>query len=98
MLAAYNMPCSCKPTCLISAACLTVQPYTPCLCRWEGKVHKDPELLLIIKSRAALLEVLTQRVKEWHPYDEPEVVALPVQGGSVSYLKWVMDNTGAGSS
>jgi periplasmic divalent cation tolerance protein len=67
-------------------------------CRWEGKVHKDPELLLMIKSRAALLETLTQRVKEWHPYDEPEVVALPVLGGSVSYLKWVMDNTAAGSS
>lgn len=62
---------------------------------WEGKVNKDPELLLIIKTRGALVEQLTSAVKSMHPYTEPEVVATPITGGSPSYLKWLVDSTKA---
>jgi uncharacterized protein involved in tolerance to divalent cations len=62
---------------------------------WEGKVNRDEELLLMIKSRQTLVPALTQHVKGMHPYDECEVIALPITGGSASYLKWVMDNTKA---
>ncbi len=62
---------------------------------WEGKVNRGEELLLMIKSRQALVPALTQHVKGMHPYDECEVIALPITGGSASYLKWVLDNTKA---
>lgn len=57
------------------------------------QVNKDPELLLIIKTREELLGQLTSFVKTHHPYDEPEVVALPILGGSPSYLQWLMSST-----
>ena len=65
---------------------------------WDGKVNRDEELLLMIKSREALVPELTQHVKGLHPYDECEVISLPISGGSISYLKWVMDSTKAAGS
>lgn len=65
-------------------------PAVPC----RGlQVNKDPELLLIIKSRSSLLPQLTAAVRAQHPYTEPEVLALPVLGGSPSYLQWLLDST-----
>lgn len=63
--------------------------------RWQGDINVDKELLLIIKTKTTLLQPLTAAVKELHPYDEPEVVAVPVLGGSPSYLAWVADSTRA---
>lgn len=63
--------------------------------RWQGDINVDKELLLIIKTKTTLLQPLTTAVKELHPYDEPEVVAVPVLGGSPSYLAWVADSTRA---
>ena len=62
---------------------------------WDGKVRKDSELLLIMKTQAALLQQLVDTVKSHHPYDEPEVISLPISGGSRSYLQWIHDSTGA---
>lgn len=61
--------------------------------KWKGQLEVDNELLLIIKTKTALLEALTASVKANHPYDEPEVVAVPILGGSPSYLAWVAQNT-----
>ena len=62
---------------------------------WDDKVQKDSELLLIMKTQAALLQQLVDTVKSHHPYEEPEVISLPISGGSQSYLKWIHDSTGA---
>jgi periplasmic divalent cation tolerance protein len=75
------------------AACGSIVPGLTSVYRWQGAVHKDPELLLVIKTRAALLSALAARVKQLHPYDEPEVLALPAVGGSAGYLRWVLDST-----
>ncbi|GLC33585.1 hypothetical protein PLESTB_000092000 [Pleodorina starrii] len=75
------------------AACVNLLPGVTSIYSWKGKVEKDAELLLIIKSRSELLPELTAFVRANHPYDEPEVVGLPILGGSVSYLQWLMDNT-----
>lgn len=75
------------------AACVNIVPGVTSIYFWEGKVNKDQELLLIIKTRRNLLPDLTAAVKGMHPYDEPEVVGLPILGGSESYLKWVRDST-----
>ena len=56
---------------------------------WEGKVHEDAELMLMIKTRTNLVDTLTKWVKANHPYDECEVISVPVEGGSQSYIDWV---------
>ncbi|GAB4815006.1 hypothetical protein N2152v2_002052 [Parachlorella kessleri] len=75
------------------AACVNIIPGLESIYVWEGKVNRDEELLLMIKSRESLVAELTQHVKGLHPYDECEVISLPISGGSMSYLKWVMDST-----
>lgn len=88
---------------LTGARTFCVWQSTPCplragiesVYRWQGDINVDKELLLIIKTKTALLQPLTSAVKELHPYDEPEVVAVPILGGSPSYLAWVADSTRA---
>lgn len=59
---------------------------------WEGKVEESQEELLVIKTRTSLIEELTKHVQANHPYDECEVISLPVTGGSSSYLSWVVNS------
>ncbi|PNW86332.1 hypothetical protein CHLRE_02g082350v5 [Chlamydomonas reinhardtii] len=79
------------------AACVNILPGVTSIYFWDGKVNNDAELLLIIKSREDLLPELTAFVKANHPYDEPEVIGLPILGGSPSYLQWLMDSTNKGA-
>jgi periplasmic divalent cation tolerance protein len=71
------------------AACVNVVPGMRSTYRWEGAVQKDDELLLVAKTRADRLAALTARVRALHPYELPEVLALPAAGGSDAYLAWV---------
>ncbi len=71
------------------AACVNLVPGVRSIYRWEGAVQDDTEVLLIAKTREALLSALTARVEVLHPYDVPEVVALPIVGGSAAYLAWL---------
>ncbi|PIV85784.1 MAG: divalent-cation tolerance protein CutA, partial [Nitrospirae bacterium CG17_big_fil_post_rev_8_21_14_2_50_50_9] len=61
--------------------------------RWKGKVQKEQEVLLIIKSRLALFDRIEQRVRELHSYEVPEIVAVPIVKGSPPYLDWVGEET-----
>jgi len=49
--------------------------------RWQGKVERDQELLLIIKTKSELVSTVANEIKSKHPYDVPEVISLPIQGG-----------------
>ncbi len=60
---------------------------------WEGKVNKDKELLLMIKTQQGKMEQLTTWVRDKHPYDECEVISVPITGGSHSYIQWVLDSS-----
>ncbi|MDJ0789659.1 MAG: divalent-cation tolerance protein CutA [Myxococcota bacterium] len=71
------------------AACVNVVPGIASVYRWEGAVQEDSEVLLIVKSRAGRAAALAERVRALHPYDLPEVLALPAVGGSEAYLDWV---------
>jgi periplasmic divalent cation tolerance protein len=73
------------------AACANLVPGVRSVYRWQGEVHEDPEVLLIVKTRAALVAALEARVRELHPYEVPEVLALDVAAGSAPYLEWVRD-------
>ncbi len=71
------------------AACVNVIPNAVSFYRWEGKVQRDQEVLLIAKSRKDVLEDLIRRVRSLHSYTVPEIIALPLSGGSDDYLRWV---------
>lgn len=71
------------------AACINVVPRVESHYLWRGTQEEDEEALLVAKVAADRLEAFTARVKALHPYEVPEVVALPVQGGNPDYLAWV---------
>lgn len=71
------------------AACVNLVPGLRSIYRWEGALHDDAEVLLLVKTRTDRLEALSARVKELHPYALPEVLALPASGGSPAYLEWL---------
>lgn len=74
------------------AACVNVVAGVRSFYRWEGDVQTDNEVLMIIKTDAAHLEQLTDRLVAEHPYECPEVVALPVAGGYEGYLSWLSES------
>jgi periplasmic divalent cation tolerance protein len=71
------------------AACVNVVPGVRSIYRWQGAVQDDTEVLLVMKTRADRVDALGARVRELHPYDVPEVLALAAAGGSADYLAWV---------
>ena len=76
------------------AACGNVLPGIRSIYRWEGKVQDEPEALLVLKTHRDRFEALRNRVLALHPYQVPEVIALPVEAGSAGYLAWVAGETG----
>jgi periplasmic divalent cation tolerance protein len=74
-------------------ACVNVVPSIKSFFFWEGKSDQQSEVLLIAKSRKALLNQIIEHVKKIHSYSVPEVIAIPVIGGSEDYLKWVEETT-----
>ena len=76
------------------AACVNITSSVESIFWWQGKIDSSKEALLIIKTREALLDELIKKVKELHSYDVPEIIALPIIGGSKEYLKWLNDSTG----
>ncbi len=61
--------------------------------RWEGRLNSEQEVLLIAKSRRERLDEIQAQVHELHSYQTPEIIALPIIGGSAAYLDWVADET-----
>ena len=75
------------------AACVNLLDGVRSIYRWEGAIEDEREALAIFKTTAGRLQALERRVTELHPYDVPEVVALPITGGSSAYLSWVAEAT-----
>lgn len=75
------------------AACVNVVPGLRSIYRWKGKVQKDDELLLIIKTGGERVEELRQALLGGlHPYEVPELVVLEVAGGHPPYLEWMAES------
>lgn len=74
------------------AACVNVLPAMQSVYRWEGRVDQAAEYQLIMKTTTDRVEALERRLTELHPYDVPELLVLPVSGGSAAYLRWVQDS------
>lgn len=75
------------------AACVNLVHGIESVYRWEGKVVKESEVLLIVKTVAGSYELLERRVKELHSYSTPEVVGVVIERGSADYLKWLISAT-----
>jgi periplasmic divalent cation tolerance protein len=75
------------------AACGNVIPGLRSIYRWEGQVQDEPEALLVLKTTRSRFEALRERVLALHPYEVPEVIALPVEVGSAPYLAWIAGET-----
>jgi len=71
------------------AACVNIVPAIESIYRWEGKVTRDHESLMIIKTTGERYDDLERRVKELHSYSTPEVIALKIERGSEQYLNWL---------
>lgn len=61
--------------------------------RWHGELETEEEFRLEFKTTADLFDKLAARVTELHTYDEPQVIATPILGGTESYLQWIRDET-----
>jgi len=71
------------------AACVNIVPAVSSLFWWQDKVEKAEESLLMVKSRASVLNQIVKLVKQHHSYDVPEIIALPIIGGNPDYLEWI---------
>jgi periplasmic divalent cation tolerance protein len=76
------------------AACAQVVPGVTSIYRWEGVVERSSERLLLIKTRRSMFGSVEAAIRTRHPYDVPEIVALPVSEGYEPYLAWVNATTG----
>jgi periplasmic divalent cation tolerance protein len=75
------------------AACANLIPGLTSIYRWQGRVHRDREVLLVIKARRRQFRRLADRVASLHPYDTPQIVALPIVAGAERYLAWLAEST-----
>jgi len=71
------------------AACVQVIGPITSTYRWQGEIETAEEWLCVIKSRQDLYDVLEAAIREVHPYDVPEILAVPVVAGSKDYLAWL---------
>ncbi len=75
------------------AACVNVLPPMDSIYRWKGGVERERERQVLLKTTMARVDSLTARIAQLHPYEVPELLVMPVIGGSDAYLKWVSDAT-----
>ncbi len=71
------------------AGCVQISGPVNSMYRWQGRIMEDQEWLLIVKSDRKHFIELENEVKRIHPYEVPEILALPVKDGNSSYLKWL---------
>ncbi len=71
------------------AACINILPTLTSVYRWKGKIEKDQETLLLIKCSKNRYSDIERRLTELHPYELPEIIAVPVEQGHPEYLHWV---------
>ena len=71
------------------ATCVNIVPAVQSIYRWQGKIEQDNEVLLIIKTRQDKFAPLEVLIREHHPYELPEIVAVPIDTSSKEYLNWI---------
>ncbi len=77
-----------------SAACVNLLSPATSIYRWKGKVEEEGEIPALLKTTREGFAKLEVELRERHPYDVPEIVAVPIEAGSSAYLDWVRENVG----
>ena len=75
------------------AACVQILPEMESVYRWQGKIERQAEILLLAKTTRAKFADLEREVRALHSYDTPEIIAVPVEMGSAAYLQWLIKAT-----
>jgi periplasmic divalent cation tolerance protein len=75
------------------AACVNILPEIRSIYRWQNEVQQDTETLLVVKTSREAYPKLESWLIDHHPYDVPEVLALPIDRGAPNYLDWVFQET-----
>jgi len=75
------------------AACVQILPEMESVYRWQGKIERQAEVLLIAKTTRSKFDDLEREVRALHSYDTPEIVAVPILTGSAPYLEWLNQAT-----
>ncbi len=78
------------------AACVSIIGEATSTFNWEGKIEKEKEYVLMIKTRKSLFNKVLDRIKKLHPYKVPEIIASEVIFGNPEYLKWIEETTKEG--
>ena len=71
------------------AACVNIMPNITSVYRWQGQIERAEELLLIIKAQTDVYPLLEAKIKQYHPYEVPEIIAVPIERGLPDYLHWI---------
>lgn len=77
------------------AACVTISAACESHYWWQGEICRESEYILFIKSRTKLFNELKDKILELHPYQVPEIIALPIFRGYSKYLDWIDEETNA---
>src|SRR6185503_9567238 len=75
------------------AACVQILPEMESVYRWQGKIERSSEVLLLVKTTRGKFDELEREVRALHSYDTPEIIAVPVVTGSGPYLEWLISAT-----
>ena len=75
------------------AACINRFPGLTSVYRWEGQMKEGTEVQLVIKTSAERVDQLTEELARLHPYELPEIIAVPITAGHQPYLDWIRDST-----
>jgi len=75
------------------AACVQILPEMESVYRWQGKIERAAEILLLAKTTRSKFDELEREVRALHSYDTPEIIAVPVVAGSTSYVDWLIKST-----
>ena len=75
------------------AACVNILPRMQSIYRWQGAVESATEVPLFIKATAGNYAAVETLIRERHPYDVPEIIALPVTAGLPAYLNWIAEES-----
>ena len=71
------------------AACVNILPGVQSVYRWQGAVQSDSEVLMLIKTKAPLIQEVQSTIAGLHSYEVPEFLVLPISGGSEAYMAWL---------
>lgn len=81
------------------AACVNILPGMRSIYRWQGKIERAEEVVMIVKTREGQKEAVAREVKRGHAYDTPAILFLPADGGDPTYIDWILsESNGQGIS